>query len=230
MIRNSVIRESVIRESVVREGMIRETVLALALMLPLQVLAAEPSAVPSIPAPVAVAVVPVQKVATLPPMKFLSSLAGDEVFTVLKADPALSALDKELAGSPLSLIVTHTVRPTAGGTAAGLLSAVLSGSTLGIIPVVTNDRLVIRYEVLLNGKTVTTYSFERTATRAQNLWTMGTQGDDGLGKAGLEWLKTTAVEVAAKLPHDPAMLAVRDEIDFYFPPAPAKAVAGGATK
>ncbi|HEY5849541.1 MAG TPA: hypothetical protein VIT62_02055 [Lysobacter sp.] len=223
--------------------MIRISMLAAALLLPLQALAAEPTAAPVLsppvisppvavapakPVPAPVAPTPPQKVATLPPMKFLSSLAGDEVFTVLKAEPALSALDKELAGSPLSLIVTHTVRPTAGGTAAGLLSAVLSGSTLGIIPVVTNDRLVIRYEVLLNGKTVTTYNFERTATRAQNLWTMGTQGDDGLGKAGLEWLKTTATEVAAKLPNDPAMLAVRDEIDFYFPPAPAKAVAGAS--
>jgi hypothetical protein len=217
--------------------MIRKSMIAVALLLPLQALAAEPAAAvisppvavaPAKPVPAPVATTPPQKVATLPPMKFLSSLAGDEVFTVLKAEPALSALDKELAGSPLSLIVTHTVRPTAGGTAAGLLSAVLSGSTLGIIPVVTNDRLVIRYEVLLNGKTVTTYNFERTATRAQNLWTMGAQGDDGLGKAGLEWLKTTATEVAAKLPNDPAMLAVRDEIDFYFPPAPAKAVAGAS--
>ncbi|UNK51015.1 hypothetical protein MNR01_08490 [Lysobacter sp. S4-A87] len=222
--------------------------LAVALLLPLQAMSAEPATAPVIPAPMPSAPVPSapvtsapvpsapmipapvavapQKAASLPPMKFLSSLAGDDVFTVLKAEPALSALDKELAGSPLSLIVTHTVRPTAGGTAAGLLSAVLSGSTLGIIPVVTNDRLVIRYEVLLNGKTVTSFTFERTATRAQNLWTMGTAGDDGLGKAGLEWLKTTAVDVAAKLPRDPAMLAVRDEIDFYFPPAPAKAVAG----
>jgi len=217
--------------------MIRESMLAVALLLPLHALAAEtaPAVVPPVavtPAKaVPVAAIPAptaQKVASLPPMKFLSSLAGDEVFTVLKADPALAALDKELAGSPLSLIVTHTVRPTAAGTATGLLSAVLSGGTLGIIPVVTNDRLVIRYEVLLNGKTVTTYNFERTATRAQNLWTMGTQGDDGLGKAGLEWLKTTAAEVAAKLPNDPAMLAVRDEIDFYFAPTAVKAVAGAS--
>ncbi|MFC3814687.1 hypothetical protein [Lysobacter sp. GCM10012299] len=212
--------------------------LAVALLLPLHALAAEtaPAVVPpvavtpakAVPVAAAIPAPTAQKVATLPPMKFLSSLAGDEVFTVLKADPALAALDKELAGSPLSLIVTHTVRPTAAGTATGLLSAVLSGGTLGIIPVVTNDRLVIRYEVLLNGKTVTTYNFERTATRAQNLWTMGTQGDDGLGKAGLEWLKTTAVEVAAKLPNDPAMLAVRDEIDFYFAPTAVKAVAGAS--
>lgn len=158
----------------------------------------------------------------LPPMKFLASVAEDEVLTALKSDPAFAALDKELAGSPLALVVTHTVRPTAAGTAAGLLSAVLSGGTLGILPMVSNDRLVVRYEVLLNGKIVTSYTFERTATRAQNIWTAGSDGTEGLGKGGMEWVQSTAKEVATKLAHDPAMLAVRDEIDFYFPSTAAK--------
>ncbi|GAA5082243.1 hypothetical protein [Lysobacter panacisoli] len=162
-------------------------------------------------------------VVVLPPMKFLASVAQDEVLTALKSDPAFVALDKELAGSPLVLVVTHTVRPTAAGTAAGLLSAMLSGGTLGILPVVTNDRLVVRYEVLLNGKVVTSYTFERTATRAQNIWTAGSDGTEGLGKGGMEWVQSTAREVATKLAHDPAMLAVRDEIEFYFPSTTVKA-------
>ena len=56
-----------------------------------------------------------------------------------------------------------------------------------------------------------------TATRAQNLWTAGADGYGGLDKAGMEWVKSTAAEVAAKLPHDPALGEVREEIDFYFP-------------
>lgn len=168
----------------------------------------------------------------LPAMIFLSSLAEDELFKIFKAQPGYAALDKELYGSPLKLIVTHTSRPTAGGQAAGLLSAVLSGSTLGLLPVVTSERMVIRYEVMLNGKTVASCSFERTSTRAINIWAAG-EADAGLGKDGMAWLKSTAQEAAGKLAADPALAALQQEIRFYFPEAaPAKAqempVAGAA--
>lgn len=191
------------------------------LMLPWAARAAEPVP-PSPPPDIATLPAPpaASAVATLPTMKFISSLAEDDLLAALKAEPALAALDKELPGSPLALIMTHTLRPTAGGQAAGFLSAVLSGSTLGLIPLVTNDRLVVRYEVMLNGKTITSHSFERTATRAQNLWSAGADGYGGLGKAGMEWVKSTATEAAAKLANDPAILAVRDEINFYFPAKP----------
>lgn len=227
--------------------MIRKPLLVLLLALPAPAMAATPSSLPAVPngstPPAAMPAVPngstpnvpavsnggtppgsasVANGATpatppLPPMKLLASVGEDDVLAALKADPAFAALDKELAGSPLMLVMTHTLRPTAAGTAAGLLSAVLSGGSLGIIPMVTNERLVVRYEVMLNGKTVTSYTFERTATRAQNLWTAGNDGTGGLGKGGVEWLKSTATEVAGKLARDPALLAVRDEIAFYFP-------------
>lgn len=159
----------------------------------------------------------------LPAMIFFSSLAEDELFNVFKAEPGYAALDKELYGSPLKLIVTHTSRPTAGGQAAGVLSAVLSGSTLGLLPIVTNERFVVRYEVMLNGKTVASCSFERTSTRAINIWAAG-DADAGLGKDGMAWLKSTAREAAGKLAADPALAALQQEIRFYFPdPAPARA-------
>src|SRR5262249_34551512 len=59
----------------------------------------------------------------LPPMHFLSSVASDELFTALKASPAFGQLDKEAVGSPIVLLVTHSLRPTAAGKATGLLSA-----------------------------------------------------------------------------------------------------------
>ncbi|TXH72269.1 MAG: hypothetical protein E6Q88_06675 [Lysobacteraceae bacterium] len=171
--------------------------------------AAPQAATPAATAPVAPAA------PALPAMYFLSSVAEDELYALFKKVPAFSALDEDLVGSPLTLMVTHTNRPTAGGQAAGLLSAVLSGSTLGIIPVVSSERLVIKYEVMLNGKSITSHSFERTATRAINIWG-GADAYEGLGKAGMDWLKSTASEAAAKLAADSALIAVRNEIDYYF--------------
>ncbi|QQP97623.1 hypothetical protein [Lysobacter enzymogenes] len=177
--------------------------------------AASAPAVPAsaTPASAASAVV-APKAGALPPMRFLASVAEEEIYAGLKADPNFAALDKELVGSPLSLMVTHTMRPTAGGMAAGLLSAVLAGGSLGLIPVVSSERMVIKYDLMLNGRPLTSYSFERTAARAQNLWTV----DAGIGKAGMEWVKSTVPEAAAKIAKDPAVLALRQEMDFYFPP------------
>ncbi len=152
----------------------------------------------------------------LPAMRFVSSIAEDELLSILKAEPAMAGLDPKLAGSPLVLVITHALRPTPGGQAAGFLSAVLSGSTLGLIPIVSNEHLVLKYEVLLNGKSITSHSFERTATRAQNLWSAGNDGYNGLGKAGMEWARATATEAAAKLATDPNMLNIQEEINFYF--------------
>src|SRR5260370_41354855 len=74
----------------------------------------------------------------LPP-NFVSSVASDELFTALKANPTFGQLDKESIGSPIVLLVTHSLRPTAAGKATGLLSAISSGATLGLLPLVTNN-------------------------------------------------------------------------------------------
>lgn len=201
--------------------MMRATLLAILLVAPVAGAAEAPASL----APTAPTMMPAAPVpppvppagAALPAMSFESSLISDELLQALKATAPLSRMDKELVGSPLRLVVSHTMRPTAGGNAVGFLSAILSGSTLGLLPVVSNDRLVVRYDVMLNGKSITSYSFERTATRAQNIWVAGHDGYGELGKSGADWVKSTAAEVAAKLAVDPALLAVRDEVAFYFP-------------
>lgn len=196
--------------------MIRESALVLSLLV--VATAAHADTATSVPAagdsPVATAPSPVEST-PLPPMRYLTSLTGDDVFNTLRANPAFQMLDKDLPGSPLSMLVTHTVRPTPGGQAAGLLTAILSGSTLGLIPIVSSERMVLRYEVLLHGKSVATYQFERKAAKASNLWTM----DAGLDKASLAWVKETAGEVATKAARDPALRALQQEIAYYFPAA-----------
>lgn len=152
----------------------------------------------------------------LPAMNFYSSVASDTIYDTIKANPRFSKLDKELVGSPITILVTHSIRPTAGGQAAGLLTAMLSGGSLGLIPIVTNEQFVLRYEILLHGKPVSVYSFERTNTRAINLWSQDTSAEHVFGKDGMEWLKSTINEFIAKSANDPELLKIQDEIDFYF--------------
>lgn len=151
----------------------------------------------------------------LPAMNFNSSLAADQLFGLVKENPAFSALEKNLVGSPIQLRITHTLQPTAGGMATGLLSAIWTGGTLGLLPMVTNSDLVLNYEVLVNGKPVLTRSFQRNFTRAQNIW----KQDDatyGLGEQGLAWARGTATDFAAQAAGSAELAALSREYAFYF--------------
>lgn len=152
----------------------------------------------------------------LPPMNFYASVAANELFLRIKEAPAFARVEKELVGSPIQLRVTHSLQPTAGGQAAGLLSAIWAGGTLGLLPVVTNNNFVLSYEIRVNGQEVARYDFSRTFTRAVNIWTEKNDPTYGLGADGLEWAKTTAIEFAAKAAQDPAVIALAQEYAFYF--------------
>jgi hypothetical protein len=153
--------------------------------------------------------------APLPAMNFYASVAGDELFATVKENAAFANLDKELLGSPIMLRVTHSLQPTGAGKTTGLLSAIFAGSTLGLLPVVTNNSLVVTYEVLVHGQDVTTYSYQRSFTRAINIWAKD-DATHGLGKDGLEWIKGTATEFAAAAAHDEKLAALQKEYVLYF--------------
>ena len=164
--------------------------------------------------------------ASLPPMDYVSTVASDAIFDVLKADGAFAGLEKGADGNPITLLVSHGTRATAGGMAAGLFSAILSGSTLGLLPVVSSDRHFIRYDVYANGSLLASERFEYTETRASSIWSADNPG--AMGKAGLAWAEGTAREVAERFKRNPALLELRREMDVYFPPAPATPASGGA--
>jgi hypothetical protein len=147
-------------------------------------------------------------------MSFYGSIADDELFDLIKKSDQFARLDKGLFGSPLHLRVMHTLQPTAGGKATGLLSAIFTGGTLGLIPAVTNNRLVVTYEVRVHGRELVSYSYQRTFTRAVNIWAK--DETHGLGKEGLEWLKGTAAEFTAAAATDAKLASLKKEYERYF--------------
>jgi hypothetical protein len=154
-------------------------------------------------------------------MSFYGSIASNELFELIKQSDQFTRIDKELFGSPLHLRVMHTLQPTASGKATGLLSAILTGGTLGLLPAVTNNSLMVTYEVRVHGRELASYSYQRTFTRAVNIW--ATDETYGLGKDGLLWLKSTAAEFTAAAAGDPKLAELKKEYERYFgaPPAPA---------
>ena len=152
----------------------------------------------------------------LPPMKFIASVAEDELYQGVKSVPAFSQLDKDLVGSQIVVVVTHGFKPTAAGQATGFLSALVSGSTLGLIPMVTNNSLVLTYEIRVNGDDIVRRDYERSFTRVQNIWANKDDPTHGLGEEGLEWARTTSAQFAAEAAADPAVLELATEYRYYF--------------
>ena len=151
----------------------------------------------------------------LPAMNFLSSVASDELFDAIKANATFAKLDKELLGSPITLRISHSLQPTATGKATGLLSAIWAGGTLGLLPAVTNNSFVVTYEVRVHGRELTSYSYQRTFTRAVNIWAKD-DATHGLGQDGLDWVKGTALEFASSAAHDPKLAELKREYELYF--------------
>jgi hypothetical protein len=97
-----------------------------------------------------------------------------------------------------------------------LLSAITTGVTLGLLPVVTNNSLAVTYSVRVNGKDVATYTYERTFTRAINIWANKNDTTHGLGQEGLDWVKSTASNFAKDASADAKLADLKHEYDFYF--------------
>jgi hypothetical protein len=154
------------------------------------------------------------QVSALPAMSFYGSIAANELFALIKKSEEFARIDKELYGSPLHLRIMHSLQPTAGGKATGLLSAILTGGTLGLLPAVTNNSLMVTYEVRIHGRELVSYSYQRTFTRAVNIWAK--DETYGLGKDGLAWLESTATEFTKAAAGDVKLAALKKEYERYF--------------
>lgn len=194
----------------------KSSLLCASLIVCVHASAAEPAPTSvAAPAPVTTATTAAAVSASaLPAMSFYGSIANEELFDLIKKSDQFARLDKELFGSPLNLRVMHTLQPTAGGKATGLLSAIFTGGTLGLIPAVTNNSLMVTYEVRVHGRELVSYSYERTFTRAVNIWAK--DETHGLGKEGLEWLKSTATEFTTAAAADPKLASLKKEYERYF--------------
>lgn len=149
----------------------------------------------------------------LPPLMYVSSVK-DDIFSLLAKKEIFSQLDKELYGSALRLVVTHTFAPTAGGTAAGLTSAMLAGGTLGLLPIVTNNDLVITYTIYAHGNKVASFSYSKNFTQAINIYT--DQGGATFDKPIMEWVTTTIDSFVVDAGKDQALRDLTEEYNFYF--------------
>ena len=177
--------------------------------------AAPPTVMTTVPAPAAS-----PAMAPLPPTMYFGSVAGDELLTLLRAQPRFAQVSKDLVGSPIAIQVSQSFEPTAGGTASAFASALLTGGTLGLIPMVTNNDLVITWEIVVNGTVLSRYRYRNNFTRVDSIYAGGSDTTYGLGKEGLAWVRSTTQSFMDDVAKDEKVAALLAEHAFYFgPPA-----------
>lgn len=150
----------------------------------------------------------------LPPMLFISTIDDSSFYDKLKTAPLLENIDKDNIGNALRLLVTYKLEPTVGGGAAGFTSALLAGSSLGILPVVTNNDLVITYEIRVHNEKLASVSYRENFTKAQNMYS--TEGLYSLDKESLAWVLTTTDKFIEDIAHNTQLIELVDEYNYYF--------------
>ena len=148
-----------------------------------------------------------------PPMQFFSSISKDKMLEALREEAAFAELDNDALGSPITIRIRHYTKITAGGSAAALSSAVLSGSTLGLIPVVSNDDLVINYEVMVHGDPIVSFEYIENFTDVDSLYDTDYNKLEG---PALEWAEATVQQFLADVRDHEALNSLFSEYRFYF--------------
>jgi hypothetical protein len=148
------------------------------------------------------------------PMRYVSSVTGDELFDALKKTNAMSKIDKELYGSPIVIRSTLEKFNTAGGSASTAFSAMLAGGSLGILPVVTNNDFILRYDILVNSEVIFEKAYIKNMTDAVNMFA---QNNGKMDPEILEWILTTVPEINELVSSDNKINDLVKEYLFYFP-------------
>ena len=147
------------------------------------------------------------------PINYISLIQNQQLEDSVKQIEFFSQIDEKNNGSPVSLIITFTDKATSGGQAAGFTSALLSGSTLGILPVVTNKDITVRYEVILHRRSFTSFEYTENFTDAQNLYSAGQQQ---ISDEALAWIMTTVDKLKEEVEASPELAQLLYEYNYYY--------------
>jgi hypothetical protein len=115
-----------------------------------------------------------------PPVYFQTNIEDGSFKELLTSINAFDELNETAVGLPIGLLVRKDLRMKSD--AKGISSILLSASTLGLVPVMSNKEFSVRYDIFLQGKSVANYSYEMTTGDVENLWS-------GAGAAGRQSLK-----------------------------------------
>ena len=107
--------------------------------------------------------------ALYPPVFFVSNDKDQALRSKLEQYSAFTALDEQAVGLPIGVRILKAQRTKQDGKQ--ISSILLSASTLGLIPVVSNTEFKVRYDVFVQGKSLVHFEYSMDSTDVDNFWT-----------------------------------------------------------
>lgn len=150
-----------------------------------------------------------------PPVLFQTNIEDQSFKSALEGYGAFESLNDDSLGLPLGVLVLKNIRMKSD--AKGISSLLLSASTLGIVPVMSNKEFSIRYDVFLQGKSVASYTYEMTSADVQNFWG-GFEADKTLKPEQEIFLDQSIVMFLNDLKSNEEVQGYFAEYDSYFRP------------
>jgi acyl-CoA synthetase (AMP-forming)/AMP-acid ligase II len=122
-------------------------------------------------------------------------------------------LDEKAVGLPIGVRVLKGYRTKQDGTQ--FTTMMLSASTLGIIPVVSNKEFKVRYDIFVQGKSIAQFEYMMDSTDVNNIWTSSYKDKKATPTEEL-FLKDTISQFFFDLQKEEKSQAVFAEYKEYF--------------
>ena len=127
----------------------------------------------------------------------------------------LSDLDENYDDSPIALIVSLVNRDRSLEGAVGFTSLMITSGTLGLVPVVTNNDLIVRYELILHGSVISRHEFAENFRGADMIWDNG-PNEPALTEAMMAWISSTVPLLKEAYDNDEGLAQLTRDYNYYF--------------
>lgn len=149
-----------------------------------------------------------------PPVFFVTNIEDAEFKDKLDTFAAFENLDEKAVGLPIGLRILKLHRTKQDGTQ--FTSLMLSASTLGLIPVVSNTEFKVRYDIFVQGKSIADFEYLMDSTDVNNIWTSAYQNRE-VKPSEEVFLKDTLAQFLTELQSNEKAQSVFAEYREFFP-------------
>lgn len=151
------------------------------------------------------------------PIELIMNFKHDALEPQVKEIAFFSDIDEAYDASPMSLLISLANRDKSMDSAMGFTSLMLTSGTLGLIPMATENDLILRYEIILHGALIAKYEYARNFRGSEHMWSTdfyetGQQLDEDM----LEWISSTVAEFAEEINNDPGLFALQVDYNHFF--------------
>ncbi|WP_144395344.1 hypothetical protein [Pleionea sediminis] len=147
------------------------------------------------------------------PIRYFSTVPGDAVMEKIMLHPKFNNAQEELPGSPIVLRVVLEQRQDVNNPAS-FTTGLLAATSLGILPAVMSEDILIRYEVFVNGNSIVDFEFTESFTEVKNIF--AGRDSSKLDPEIEQWVLTTTDQFLSSVEKSKEFKELEKEYDFYF--------------